>query len=476
MSVVPFQRPFSDPVKPASAPSSLTAKEFLLGELRNGADLSTLVIAPNGQHVAYRVRSGFKQAVVLDNEEGRYYNSIAKDTIRFSADSRRLAYVARSPGGFLSREKSVVVVDGQEEEKYDWICRRGPVFSPNSRTAFYGAALGGKWFMASGQDKSSMHYDDISGDSPNFSPDSGRIAYKGLRNGLWRVIVDEREGKPYHGIAAGGVFFSPDSRRVAYGARLGGDRFIVVDGAEEKRYPYSWSEDLVFSPDSLKLAYRASRYSKQFVVAAGEEHIEYAGIGEGSLTFSPDSRHVAYGAKPVGSEKWQVILDHGGGALYDAIAQLEFSNDAQHLGFVAFENDHWFVVLDRQIVSRMTNARIWAGQNLFSPDCNRVACAMNWDGAWRVVVYGTGRTTTEEEGEPFEEIWDDGNIVFSPDGRHLAYWARQGSTWNIVVDQRSWSGGFDRPVPGSSLVFSGPATLHALALRGKQLVRIQVSI
>src|SRR5579872_5677717 len=156
MSVVPFQKPFSDPIT-ASDARSQTAKEFVLGELRNGADLSTLVVAPDGQHVAYRVRSGFKQAIVLDNTEGRYYNSIAKDSIRFSPDSRRLAYVARYPGGFLSREKSVVVIDGQEEEKYDWICRSGPVFSPNSKTVFYGAAIGGKWFMASGQDKSILH-------------------------------------------------------------------------------------------------------------------------------------------------------------------------------------------------------------------------------------------------------------------------------------------------------------------------------
>jgi hypothetical protein len=127
----------------------LTAREVLLGEMRSGADLRTLVVAPDGQHVAYLVQSGLKQAVVVDNVQGREYNSIAQNSITFSPDSRRVAYVTRAGGGFFSAEKSVVVIDGQEEKKYHQICKQGPVFSPNSRKVAYGAGLGGKWFVVS---------------------------------------------------------------------------------------------------------------------------------------------------------------------------------------------------------------------------------------------------------------------------------------------------------------------------------------
>ncbi len=64
------------------------------------------------------------------------------------------------------------------------------------------------------------------------SPDSKRVAYGAKVGDKVLVVVDGKEGKPYHGI--GSLIFSPDSKRVAYGAKVGDKWLVVVDGKEGK--------------------------------------------------------------------------------------------------------------------------------------------------------------------------------------------------------------------------------------------------
>jgi hypothetical protein len=140
---------------------------------------------------------------VVDGSEQGEYDGLACGSLRFSPDSRRLAYAAKRG------DKPFVVVDGHEEAPYDAVA--DILFSPDSRRIAYGAQRGGKQF----------------------------------------VVVDGHEEREYDGVED--LLFSPDSRRVAYCARRGEKQFLVVDGVEGEPYDGFPSDSrLVFdSPNTL---------------------------------------------------------------------------------------------------------------------------------------------------------------------------------------------------------------------------------
>ena len=157
------------------------------------------------------------------------FSSWIQETFRVSPDNRRVAYVIKVGN------KQCVVVDGKEEKQYDGIGANSLIFSPDSKRVAYGARLGNNWFVVVDR-KEKKQYDDIAKGTPLFSPDSKRVAY-GAREGVtWFVVVDEKEEKQYDDIGQGSPLFSPDSKRVAYGARVGNKWCVVVDRKEEKQY------------------------------------------------------------------------------------------------------------------------------------------------------------------------------------------------------------------------------------------------
>jgi len=64
---------------------------------------------------------------------------------------------------------------------------------------------------------------------------------------------------------------------------------------------------------------------------------------------------------------------------------------------------------------------------VFSPDGKRVAYAALDDGKWRVLVDG-------EAQKPYDTLGDD-SLLFSPDGAKFAYAARSAGKWCVVVGQ-----------------------------------------
>jgi hypothetical protein len=81
-------------------------------------------ISPDGRRIAYIVRVGEQQAVVIDGKEEKPYDAIGEGNPVFSPDSRQVAYGARK--GL----KGVVVVSGSEQKPYDDIGSGKILFSP----------------------------------------------------------------------------------------------------------------------------------------------------------------------------------------------------------------------------------------------------------------------------------------------------------------------------------------------------------
>jgi len=67
------------------------------------------------------------------------------------------------------------------------------------------------------------------------------------------------------------------------------------------------------------------------------------------------------------------------------------------------------------------------------------------------------------------------SLTVSPDSRRVAYGTRSGSKQFVVVDGAE-SQEYDGFLPGSQLMFDTPTSLHALASRGQEIIRIEIDI
>jgi hypothetical protein len=81
-----------------------------------------------------------------------------------------------------------------------------------------------------------------------------------------------------------------------------------------------------------------------------------------------------------------------------------------------------------------------------------------------VVVGGAERYT-------FQTI---GDLFFTPDGEHLAFWAGSGPDWFLVVDGVQ-AGRWDSPAT-RALAFPQAGTVRALARRGEKLIDVRLTI
>lgn len=189
--------------------------------------------------------------VVVNDEPQKDYDRVIGETIRFSPDSQRLAYLAASKE--LAKDKLFYVVDGQPTNAFDQV--RGGAFI--------------------------------------FSPDSKRYAFVVLDQGSNIVVLDGREGRKFDEIAA--LQFSPDSRRLAYVARRGNRFFAVTNNVEGMAYDRV-QPHVAFSKDGSRMAYVAVRGNQWFVVLDDVEGRDYAGIVWPNLAFTADGRYLAYEA------------------------------------------------------------------------------------------------------------------------------------------------------------------------------------
>jgi len=208
----------------------------------------------DGKRIAYVAQDSMNSLIVDGAVVTQDQTSIAYPT--FSPDGRRLAYriEVRGDAGVLGE---VMVVDGCRSDlsprSVSW-----PVFSPDSRRVAYKADKEDCGFVVVEGVKGPEFgcvWPDI-----QFSPDSRRVAYRvsEVRTARWgrmKVVVDGKEGEVFEKVD--GLVFSPDSRHTAYVAEDRGMYWVVVDGAKSEAFDHAWMP--VFRTDSRKLAFGARR-------------------------------------------------------------------------------------------------------------------------------------------------------------------------------------------------------------------------
>jgi len=336
--------------------------------------IGRLVFSPDGKRLAYSARissSPPKSCLVVDGREcPPFCSQIIDETLRFSPDSKRIAWVA------CTDEGQKLVLDGVEGKP--WFSVSSPVFSPDSKHIAYiatPAEMGTQFVVLDGKPTQpavegvNMKFRSIKDKitpgilegSLCFSPDSKQIAWVCASNikGSIRMqaVVNGMPGKDYDRIlrlsenldsGAGYIRFSPDGKRFAYIVDKGfRGRYVVVDGQEQPRK--CWSvKDLIFSPDSRSFAYADQGMGGNMVILNGR-NVASGVLREGSLMFDPTSRHLAFtgDARQNRVRGKALYLDGKPGKVYPGVSNAVFSPDGLHFAYMAINNtthQSWFVV------------------------------------------------------------------------------------------------------------------------------------
>lgn len=182
---------------------------------------------PDSQRLAYFAwtEEDKKKAVLVNGSEVAPVRADAKGHPVFSADARRIAFIAKRPDGF------VAVLDGQEGPLYDRIGRLA--FGPGDRLA-YAARRGRTSFTVIEGSPPQEHPQYSHVGEPVFSRDGQHTAFWAYDGTHETVVVDGAPGKAYDEI--GTLVFSPDNQHLAVEARLGPTWRLVVDGVEGPEY------------------------------------------------------------------------------------------------------------------------------------------------------------------------------------------------------------------------------------------------
>lgn len=335
-----------------------------------------------GRVAIYRMKRAGRWHAVVDGVVGEAHDDV--DELRASADGAHLTYVART------RDGAVVVHDGVAGEPFDRVDQL--------------AAAGARW------------------------------AYVGERDRAQHAVVDGVVSEPFYYVRD--LALSADGTRSAYLANAeGGGQHVVADGRRWTFAGDAYGGDVTWTGDGNLLVWWERRGERAVVVVEGEPTALPDRLWIKSLAASPrvssgnGARTIALVAEDTSRRQRAVVIDGDGahlGPRFSTADSLTFSRDGARLAYRGWERDGARWIVDG--VAGPVHADVLAAG--FSPDGARVAYqAQAEDRSWRMIVDGVaGAPTDLDTGGLGPPVW-------SPDGRHLAYWLLDGDA-AVVLDGR----------------------------------------
>lgn len=384
-----------------------------------------------------------------------------------SADEKEKARAAEPPVKTGPRPKIKLAVKEVDlgPKPNQWVRHEAWVIpSDDCRHVAYRARTGGKWMIVR-DGVAGKEYDDV-GDV-SFSPDNEHLVYVARTGDRWCVVLDGVEGKPYAGVSLSP--FAAEGSRVAYAASIqAGKECVVVDGAEGPVFDKIVPGSFRFSESSKHFAYAASRGTRAVIVKDSQVVLEADDVLQNQqlreancLFLSPDGNRLAGLVRE--GDHWFAVVDGAKSRPWDQIHDLGgpeepsagFSPDGRHFTYVGIREEKEFVVVDKK-----ESASGWPERAVFSPEGKHTAFVRarekpEQDLVSCVVLDGVAGKEFKGEIE---------GLVFSPDGRKLAYRVSE----RLGVEYVAVHGGaafVDYPARGD-IIFS-PDSRHMAFLAGK---------
>jgi hypothetical protein len=458
-----------------------------LGEVPTTHD-SKYYMSPDGQHVGIVKSRGSRRLVSIDGTEGEPFDSIeyitrseyagspnAASMVVFSPDGKRYAYGARRAG------EAFVVVDGKTYPE-----GREFVFSPDSSRFAYVTGKPGTGAVSVVLDGTAgPRFNDVR--ELMFSSDGKRFIYV-AHDGAWKVVVDGKQGPGYGSIV--NLQLPQNGSRYAYLVEMNGEFVPVIDGVVQTGV----SRGTSLGPPQLRLSADGRRwgfvtmsrtdggYSERAVVdgKAGEGYLRVE-----ELQFSPDSKRFGYVAttgEPRNTRTFLVIDGKRVGLEYRSINHLQFSPDGKRFAGLAMSDAGAFVVIDGEeseaFTHQVTDFRfsatgryayvgrpkaqgktqafvdgkpqgeideIMKNTLTFSPDGTRLIYSAVKRYPERLLFFD-GKIEPMGISSMGTNLWKD-PVVFSPNGKHVAFMGNGEGPANLYVDMQPGVAGYHYAMP-----------------------------
>lgn len=412
-----------------------------------GDDISQLFVATNTLHYGYGLQRGDRWSFVYDGKESKdkTYDGLA--SIRFSNTGSHYAFI-----GVIGK-KVVMVVDGKEGPLLDFALPC--VFSENGNNYIY---------IGKNGDDVSVFYNGIQGQiftditTAELSPDGKRFAYGGLLKRGATVVVDGVESEVFQAVGDQ-IRFSPDGKRVAYVVKKNGLYHVVENGVMGKGYDNISSNLGYYSPDSQTFIYGAQENGLWFIVNNAEEGHKYKIILLSESNYSHDSKTFAYLA--INGAHIYLVVDGREIDVYDDVDDVGPLFDSEgRLYFAGIKNKKWDVLVGEKkyqgfdkIGVHNSLVKRWVA---LSSSNSRYAFAGKRGNKWVCIVDGIYDAPVSSIIIP---------LVFSPNGKHYAYVAKEKNKATLVIDGKKGDL-FEVPLGSLSVKNDGEASLWVINTGG----------
>jgi hypothetical protein len=175
-----------------SADETRTVKYQQISSMDNLCVEKSIKISTDNMHFAYVSSNPAVMTAVFDKRQYTSYKEIRGDSLVLSPDGRHLAYIAKQ------WDKWFVVIDGKIDlmGNFNEIITESLTFSPDSKHLAYAALDSNKWHVVV-DGKGSASFDEIKPGTLAFSPDNKHLAYAAEIFNKWYIFVDGAKGKEY---------------------------------------------------------------------------------------------------------------------------------------------------------------------------------------------------------------------------------------------------------------------------------------
>ena len=341
-------------------------------------------------------------------------------------------------------------------------------FSPDSKRLAYAAQRDSKWQVIADNQIVVKDADAVPATPVLFSPDSKHLATIVQKGEKFLVTVDDKPWPPIDAFALGIPSFSPDGEHLAMVARVKATWVMFLDGkplpvppapppatrpaAAPATAPARFEHfgEFKWRPDSSGIVFYGAFLNAKWQVYAqtvdgsfGYTSSGFDGIMKGSPALNEEPPRIAFGTTTRG--KWAVFTNEPStppstspDTPFDALR-------AESVGFLktdagpqlltlAQRNRKWQMYVDRKPIGADTFDAIVDGSFHVSPDGKHYAFAGTRSGKAVIIRDGQPLATHDEAGAL--------TFAFSSDSQHLAYAARNGALWFACIDGVAGGTGF----------------------------------
>jgi WD40 repeat protein len=228
--------------------------------------IGAIIFGNNGKHYVFQAMLNNKHVVVLDGAVSEKYEFV--HTLCFSPDGERLAYALEATEKGKDGFNHYISLDGKRSELYETVVEESLKFSPDSKLLAFEAEIHDAFFIVS-KNKESRRYSDVLQATTVFSPDNRHIAFAAEDDTKRFVVADNTEGKIYQDIFH--IAYSPDSKRLVYSARKDNKELVVVDGINGTSYDELPGLGMIYFDTANSFYYLARKGNRILLV---EEKIE----------------------------------------------------------------------------------------------------------------------------------------------------------------------------------------------------------